>query len=406
MSMTSRLAAPLVVSFGLMASTALAQETETLSFQCDMPDLSGMSLTDRVDAVMPGNVFISASSLAEQEGNPKLEQPDNPDNAVPLPPSNALGSGYIIDTRGYIVTNHHVIEGSNTIHVNLYDPTQSGHVGTEVTARLVGFDTELDVAVLKINHEGDLTCVNFGDSDTLRRADTVFAIGNPLGLPFTYTQGSISHPQQNFIPGLYDHLQTDAAINRGNSGGALYNSQTGKVVGMNTAIASPNGGSIGIGFASAANDIVEVVDEIIRYGEPRRGALGVGIQDVNEQIAQDMNVTEGVGVLVTGTSPKGPAAQGGIIESDIILEVNGTAVNSSSELARTIASYDPDEVVQLKILRNGTEQNLDVTLGERSVTLSSLRPPAQEPPSPIPEGEIPPALEEFLRRLLPTPPGP
>lgn len=410
MSMTSRLAAPLVVSFGLMASTALAQEPETLSFQCDMPDLSSMSLTDRVDTVMPGNVFIRASSI------PEANEAEGEAPAVRTPPRSSLGSGYIIDTRGYIVTNNHVIGDNNRIMISLYDPEQPGHVGEEVTASVVGVDAELDVAVLKIDYEGDLTCVNFGDSDELRRADTVFAIGNPLGLPFTYTQGAISHPQQQNPRSLYDFIQTDAAVNRGNSGGALYNSETGQVIGMNTAIVSPNGGNIGIAFASASNDIVDVVDDLIRYGEVRRGALGVGIQDVNEKTAEEMNVIKGKGVLVTGIAPDGPAAQGGIQKSDIILEVNGKKVNSSQELARTIATYDPDEVVKLKILRDGVKQNVDIILGERKVTLESLKPsqgpfiiPEDELPLPSPDGEqeeIPPALEEFFKRLFPTPPGP
>ena len=418
MSLTSRIAtstAPLVISFGLMASTALAQEAEPLSFKCDIPDLSGMALADRVDRIMPGNVFVSTSFLKEKnDQNDGVEELDGPEKTLPLPPKNAMGSGYIVDTRGYIVTNNHVIDGSNQIHVNLYDPTKPGHVGKEVTATLVGSDKELDVAVLKIDYEGDLTCVKFGDSDQLRRSDSVFAVGNPLGLSFTYTQGTISHPKQSFIPGsLYDHLQTDTAINRGNSGGALYDTKTAHVVGMNTAIASPNGGSIGIGFASAANDIVKVVDDIIKHGEAKRGALGVGIQDVSKKAAEELNVVEGVGVLVTGMAPDGPAEQGGILVSDIILEVNGKKVNSSSELARDIARHDPEEVVQLKILRDGQEQTLDVTLGERTVALKGLqRPPIDQQPESAPEdrkGGFPPEIEKFLEEFfqqLPPPPKP
>lgn len=419
MSLTSRIAtstAPLVISFGLMAGgSALAQEAEPLSFKCDTPDLSAMTnLADRVDYVMPGNVFISTSFLTEKSNqNDDAEELDGSEKLFPLPPKNAMGSGYIVDTRGYIVTNNHVIDGSNQIHVNLYDPTKPGHVGKEVTATLVGSDKELDVAVLKIDYEGDLTCVKFGDSDQLRRSDSVFAVGNPLGLSFTYTQGTISHPKQSFIPGLYDHLQTDAPINRGNSGGALYDTKTANVVGMNTAIASPNGGSIGIGFASAANDIVKVVDDIIKHGEVKRGALGVGIQDVNAKTAEELDVAEGVGVLVTGVAPDGPAEQGGILASDIILEVNGKKVNSSSELARDIARHDPDEVVQLKILRDGQEQTLDITLGERTVALKKLQtPPLDQQPVPAPEGEenaFPPGMKEFLEKFfqqIPPPPKP
>jgi serine protease Do len=350
---------PLAVVFSLAAGgAAMADDNDAeLAFQCNAPDLSSMSLPDRIETLMPSNVFVS-NLVSPAPGAP--------------PQASGLGSGFIVDSeRGYILTNNHVIDGAAEIRVTFYDDTTINNLGQEITARLLGVDETLDLAVLQIDFAGPLSCVTLGDSDQVRRADQASAIGNPLGQAFTFTQGYISHTQRSTDggSGLYDFFQTDAAINRGNSGGGLYNI-AGEVIGMNTAILSQSGGSIGIGFATQSNDIAEVANDIILYGMARRAGLGVQIQDITDDIANAMGLQSGVGVIISGVVPDGPADFAGLRASDIILEVEGVEMNTTNELARTISRFNPTDRIAIKIMRDGALQTIEVALMDREAALN------------------------------------
>ncbi len=412
MTQVTKLAAPLAVSLSVMAGAAFAQDNSEPGspFQCATRDLSAMSMADRLEVLMPANVYIETSILQEApaaeseqpeapEGEAPEEAPGNsPEGAQPpdgpfeeipeMPPANALGSGYIIDPSGLILTNNHVIDGADEITVTLYDANTPSNMGEKHTATLVGTDPDLDLAVLKIETGAALPCVSLGDSDGVRRGDEAFAIGNPLGQAFSLSSGYISHPNQSLRQSgssLFDYIQTDAAINRGNSGGGLYN-LAGQVIGTNTAILSPNGGSIGLGFAIKANDIAESAAEIITTGTPQRGALGVQIQELTAELKEETGL-EG-GALVMGVAPEKAAALAGMIANDIIIQVEDEVIDDTVELTREIASYDPGDQVSITVLREGVEQVLEAVLQERGASLKAFTPEGS------PEGEEGPAPEE------------
>ncbi|WP_246148799.1 DegQ family serine endoprotease [Skermanella pratensis] len=275
------------------------------------------------------------------------------------PPRRAtsLGSGFVIDAEGLVVTNNHVIQDADEINVILQDDTN-------LKAELVGRDPKTDLALLRVKTDRKLTAVTFGDSDAMRVGDWVLAIGNPFGLGGTVTAGIISARARDINAGPYDDfLQTDASINRGNSGGPMFNMR-GEVIGINTAIFSPSGGSVGIGFAIPSTLARSVVAQLKDFGRTRRGWLGVRIQGVTPEIAESLGLRSATGALVASVTPNGPAAEAGIQAGDVILTFDGKEVNEMRRLPRVVAETGVEERVPVKLWRRGQEQTVQVKVGE------------------------------------------
>ncbi|HZE68255.1 MAG TPA: Do family serine endopeptidase [Pyrinomonadaceae bacterium] len=270
----------------------------------------------------------------------------------------ALGSGVIVSTDGYILTNHHVIDGAEQIKIDLND-------NRTLDARVVGADAPSDLAVLKVNASG-LPVLSLGDSNRVRVGDVVLAIGNPLGIGQTVTMGIISAKgrQTGLSNGSFeDFLQTDAPINQGNSGGALVSTAS-ELVGINSQILSPSGGSIGIGFAVPSNMARVVMDQLISTGRVRRGQLGIFVQRITSDVAASLHVQEGKGVLVIQVQSGSAAEKAGLKKGDIILAFNGTEVNDPNSFRNQVATTLPGTNVSLTIARDGRQQELHATLGE------------------------------------------
>ena len=269
----------------------------------------------------------------------------------------SLGSGFVIDASGLVVTNNHVIEGADEIIVNFIDGTKLKVV------KILGHDPKTDLALLKVEPKKPLKAVNFGDSTTMRVGDWVMAIGNPFGLGGSVTVGIISATKRDINAGPYDDfLQTDAAINRGNSGGPLFN-MDGQVIGVNTAIISPTGGSIGIGFAVPSNTAVQVLDQLKQYGETRRGWLGVHVQNVTEEVATSLGLQEPMGALVAKVSPDSPADAAGIEPSDVILKFDGQPIENMRSLPHAVAATPIGKSVSVELLRKGKSMDFTITVG-------------------------------------------
>ena len=277
--------------------------------------------------------------------------------------SSALGSGFVISADGYIVTNNHVIEGADEILIEFYPGGEPG-----VPAELIGTDPNTDIAVLKVDLE-NLPYVEFGDSNAegARVGDWVMAVGNPLGQGFSVSAGIVSARNRS-LQGTYDdYIQTDAAINRGNSGGPLFN-MDGQVVGVNTAILSPNGGSIGIGFAMSSAVVENVVEQLQEFGETRRGWLGVRIQDVTPDMIDAIDGLDlARGALVTDV-PAGPAEDAGMLSGDVIVNFDGIAIEDTRELVRIVGNSPVGKEVPVEVLRNGDMEQLTVVLGRRETS--------------------------------------
>jgi serine protease Do len=269
---------------------------------------------------------------------------------------NSLGSGFIIDPTGLVVTNNHVIADADEINVILND-------GTKLPAELVGKDTKSDLALLRVHADHPLKAVAFGDSDKLRLGEWVIAIGNPFSLGGTVTAGIVSARNRDIQSGPYDnYIQTDAAINRGNSGGPLFN-LNGEVIGVNTAIISPSGGSIGIGFAVPSDTAKPVIDQLGQFGETRRGWLGVRIQQVTDDIAESLSIKPARGALVAGIDDKGPAKPAGIEPGDVIVKFDGHDVKEMRDLPRIVADTPVGKTVDVVIIRKGQEETHHVQVG-------------------------------------------
>jgi serine protease Do len=338
------------VSFGLSAAerpVSFANQVEKLS-----PSVVNISTTtvvsDRPAADMPQ--FPPGSPFEEFFKN--FGDNDRQRKAQ------SLGSGFIIDTKGIVVTNHHVIENAEEIRVILADETS-------FTAKVLGQDKKTDIAVLKIEPgETKLTAVSFGDSDRLRVGDWVLAIGNPFGLGGTVTAGIVSARGRDIGNGPYDDfIQTDASINRGNSGGPLFNT-AGEVVGINTAIYSQSGGSVGIGFAISSNLASRVSDQLAEFGQTRRGWLGVFIQEVTPDIADSLGLKDAAGALVSSVNENSPAAKGGVQPGDVILKFDGKLIGKMRDLPRIVAETDIGTKVDVELFRQGKSTVFEITLGE------------------------------------------
>lgn len=268
-----------------------------------------------------------------------------------------IGSGFIIDAEGIIVTNNHVIDGAEEITVVLDD-------GTELAASVVGHDPKTDVAVVKVDSDAPLPAVPWGDSDRIEVGDWVVAIGNPFGLGGTVTSGIVSARGRDINAGPYDDfIQVDAAINRGNSGGPLFDTE-GRVVGMNTAIFSPNGGNIGLGFAVPANQAKAIVAEILEKGTVERGFIGVRIQPVTPEIADSLGLGAADGALVADVDPAGPAGKAGLRAGDVILRFGDATVDEVRDLTRAVADTDPGDSANVTVWRDGAGRDLSVTVGK------------------------------------------
>ena len=275
----------------------------------------------------------------------------------------ALGSGFIISSDGLLVTNNHVIENADEIKIEMLN-------GEILEAKVLGTDPKTDVALLKVESKTKLPFVEFGNSDDARVGDWVLAIGNPLGQGFSVSAGIISARGRDLQGPYDDFIQTDAAINRGNSGGPLFNT-SGKVIGVNTAILSPNGGSIGIGFSMSSVVVQKVVNQLRDYGETRRGWLGVRIQNLNSEVAEALGLENINGALVTDV-PEGPARKAGIRSGDVIIEFDGLKINDSSSLVKVVGDSEVGKDVDILIWRDGNQKTLTVKLGRlENVQLSN-----------------------------------
>tara|TARA_B100001027_G_scaffold5397_1_gene3502 strand:- start:3315 stop:4718 length:1404 start_codon:yes stop_codon:yes gene_type:complete len=321
------------------------------------------TFADLAEQVSPSVVNISTTGIIEQRGQemPSIEDFFNFPFKMPSPePSerefSSLGSGFVISEDGYIVTNNHVVENASDIRVTFTD-------GLKLEAEIIAFDTETDLALLKVNGEG-LPHLEFGDSDTAKVGNWVMAIGNPHGLGGTVTAGIVS-ARGRMLGGRYDDfIQTDASINRGNSGGPLFDLD-GKVIGVNSMIISPSGGSIGIGFAIPSNLAKNIIDQLATTGEIKRAWLGVRIQEVTDEIAQSLGLNKTYGALVQGLTPDSPALKDGIKEGDIIIEFNDNVVESVQTLPKLVAEAQIGFSAKVVVWRNEQEKTLYVNLGKQ-----------------------------------------
>ncbi len=292
--------------------------------------------------------------------------------------SSSLGSGFVIDGSGIVITNNHVIGDANEIFVGFND-------GTKLKAEIIGKDSKIDLAVLRVKSDKPLKAVPFGDSEAMRPGDWVIAIGNPFGLGGSVSAGIVSARGRNIESGPYDnYIQTDAAINKGNSGGPLFN-MNGEVIGINTAILSPTGGSVGIGFAVPSANALPIVNQLREFGETRRGWLGVRIQNVDESTAEALGLGGARGALIAGVDDKGPAKPAGLDVGDVITKFDGRDVKESRDLPRIVASTPVGKAVDVTVVRKGQELTKQVTLGrledgERAQQAGlNQQPPAEAP---------------------------
>lgn len=287
-------------------------------------------------------------------GDRMPQMPDGPGERL----RNGVGSGFVISEEGLVVTNHHVIDDAESVTVTFND-------GTSYEATVVGADPLTDIALLDIEGE-DHPVVAFGSSEAMRVGDDVVAMGNPFGLGSTVTTGIVSAKDRNLgSGGLNAFIQTDAAINRGNSGGPLFN-EAGEVIGVNTAIISPTGGSAGIGFAVPSDLVEEIVADLEADGQIDRGWLGVQIRPVSEEVANVLGLEAGFGVMVEAVIAEAPAAEAGIAQGDIVLKFNGTAIEMARDLTRAVSRTAPGSDATVTVLRKGEELVLDVTLANRA----------------------------------------
>ncbi|MCZ8184801.1 MAG: Do family serine endopeptidase [Beijerinckiaceae bacterium] len=368
---------------GLMPRLRRAAGAAALAVVVLLPNVAAVQargpeqIADTAERVMDAVVNIKANQRQAQRSVPMPQMPPGspfedlfndffnrrgpgggPGAPGPQPNQRAssLGSGFVIDAAGTVVTNNHVIAEANEITVVFND-------GTELKAEVVGKDAKTDIAVLKVKSDKPLKFVKFGDSEKLRIGEWVIAIGNPFGFGGSVSAGIVSAKQRNIRSGPYDSfIQTDAAINKGNSGGPLFNLD-GDVVGINTAIISPSGGSIGIGFSVPASIAVPVIEQLKEFGETRRGWLGVAIQDVDDDTADALKLGRARGAMVINVDEKGPAKTAGLEREDVIIRFDGKDIRRSNDLPRIVAQTPIGKEVDVTVWRGGKEVAKRVTLG-------------------------------------------
>ncbi len=367
--------------------------TATASFAKPAPD----GFADLAEKLLPGVVNIASTQTIKagggggEDGMPDLPFPpgspmekffkdfmdrNHPGGGSPSEgrKSQSLGSGFVIDASGYIVTNNHVIDGADEIKVILQD-------NTTLKATLIGRDERVDVALLKVESDKPLTPVPFGDSDKARVGDWVIAIGNPFGLGGTVTAGIVSARGRDIRQGAYDDfIQTDASINQGNSGGPLFN-MNGEVIGINTAIYSRSGGSIGLGFSIPSNQAKLVVDQLRNFGHARRGWIGVKIQQVTPDIAESVGLKDPLGAMIASVDENGPAAKGKLTGGDVVLKFNGQDVKEMRNLPRIVAETEIGKAVPVVVWRDGKNVALSVTVAELPDDPKEVKTAAVVPPT-------------------------
>ena len=353
------------------------------------------SFADLAERLLPSVVNISTTQVQQkaEKGGPQVprfpegspfqdffkEFFDRQQREAPQRRAMSLGSGFIISKNGYVVTNNHVIAEADEITVTLHDDAK-------LKAKLIGRDPKTDLALLKVEPKSPLPAVPFGDSGATRVGDWVVAIGNPFGLGGTVTAGIVSARQRDINSGPYDDfIQTDASINRGNSGGPMFNLK-GEVIGINTAIFSPSGGSVGIGFAIPANLARPIIEQLQKFGKARRGWLGVRIQTVTDEIAQSLGLEKATGALVASLTKDGPAEKYKIKVGDVILKFDNKIVGEMRRLPRIVAETSIGKAVGVEVWRNGKRVRLSVTLGEfpeDDAKLAAKTPDHKQKPAPI-----------------------
>jgi serine protease Do len=362
------------------APLAASTTTPANKIASPIPPGAPSSFADLAEGLLPAVVNISSSQkIADSSDKDSLSDnlpdlrdfnPQSPeqffeeflnrrgDGSQDAIPPASLGSGFVIDAeKGLIVTNNHVVKDADEVRVTFHDDST-------MEAKIIGKDEKMDLALLKVETDKKLTAVKFGDSDKLRVGDWIVAIGNPFGLGGTVTAGIISAQQRNINAGPYDDfIQTDASINRGNSGGPMFN-LAGEVIGINTAIYSPSGGSVGIGFAIPSNLTKSVIAQLEEYGRTRRGWIGVRIQSVTDEIAQSLGLDKARGALVASVTDKGPAVEAKLKAGDVILKFNGRDVNEMRNLPRIVAETPIDKKVEIVFWRDGKEQKSSIKVGE------------------------------------------
>ncbi|WP_299842916.1 trypsin-like peptidase domain-containing protein [uncultured Roseovarius sp.] len=346
----------------LMASSAILPTTASAA-------AAGSGFADLVEEVSPAVVYVEVTTKAHKAKADDLPQNDPRfedfmkrfGDQFPAPPQDmprqGLGSGFLISTDGLIVTNHHVIDNAETVLVKLQD-------GTELDAQVIGSDPLTDIALLDVEGE-DYATVAFGSSDAARVGEEVVAVGSPFGLGGTVTSGIISAKSRNINSGPFDDfIQTDAAVNRGNSGGPLFNME-GEVVGVNTAIYSPGGGSVGIGFAVPSDLVVDIVADLKDDGQIKRSWLGVQIKPVSDEVAHVLGLTSGQGVMIEEVLADSPAQEAGLESGDVILKFGEQDIAELRDLTRSVAMEDAGKTSEIEIFRGGKSMTFNVVLADR-----------------------------------------
>ena len=384
-----------ILGFGLLALALLVMQVVTAAAR-GAPE----TFADLVEKVSPAVVNITTMTKVATQIGPQGVVPegspfedlfrDFTDRQGRPRSANALGSGFVISEDGYIVTNNHVIDGADEIMIEFFD-------GKELPATLVGRDKNVDIALLKVEASGALPFVDFGDSDVARVGDWVMAMGNPLGQGFSVSAGIISARNRELSGAYDDFIQTDAAINRGNSGGPLFD-MDGDVIGVNTAIMSPTGGSIGIGFSMASKVVEPVVKQLKEFGEVRRGWLGVNIGDVTQDMAQALGMDTPAGAIIRDVFD-GPAKDAGLLSMDVILMFDGKDVGDAGTLVRLVGAAPVGKTVKTVVLRDGKRQTIDVVLGKRPEPedIASTSEAAPEPTADMVLGMAVGTLNDELR---------
>ena len=383
-----RAALPVAAALALLTS-AVTEAAETPRDFSDMakrmlPAVVNISATHDVTADAPAGPGLppgAAPGTQEGPGTPGQSPADEflreffKNNPQAMPPqANALGSGFIIDPEGYVVTNNHVVEAAKEIKLVLAD-------GRELKAKRVGADAATDLALLKVDAKEPLPYLHWGSSEKVEIGDWVVAIGNPFGLGGSITAGLLSGRSRDIQAGPYDDfLQTDAAINRGHSGGPLFDAE-GNVIGVNTAILSPNGGSIGISFAIPASTAQPVIAQLREHGSVRRGQLGVQIQPVTEEIAKAIGLPDKHGALVASVSKDSPAEKAGLEPGDVILRYDGQTIESMRALPRNVANTTIGKTVDIGVWRDGKEMVRKATIAEMKTKKAENKPEQGKAPS-------------------------